>query len=102
MYVPGSTVFNPFSVTNCLHCGDPIEQPKHGGRPRRYCDKPACRKAGSRVAQKLAAERDELLQRDNLRLLWQRLYDSNTSVILEEILATYGTNAATLATEALK
>src|SRR5689334_13951856 len=93
--------YNPFSVTNCLHCGDAIEQPKHGGRPRQYCNKPACRKAGSRTKQRDAAERVELEQREHLRLLWQRLYDPTTITIMEELLASYGSDAATLATEAL-
>src|SRR5437764_8665468 len=102
MSLPGSTVFNPFSVTNCLHCGDPIKQPRRGGRPRRYCDKPACRKAGSRLNRKLVAEYDDQVQRKLLRQLWQRLYDPTSITILEEILSQHGTHAATLATEALK
>jgi len=93
---------NPYPATNCLHCGEPIDQPEHGGRPRQYCDKPSCRKAGSRAAKKLTAERADQAQRDNLRLLWQQLDNPGTSAILEEILATYGIAAATLATEALK
>lgn len=95
------TTYNPFTVAHCLHCGDPIQQPRHGGRPRRYCDKPACRKAGSRLTRKLEEERADAQQREYLRLLWQRLYDPTASSVLEEILTTSGTNVATLATEAL-
>lgn len=87
-------------ITHCLHCGTPIEQPPHGGRPRRFCDKAACRKAASRQAKEEAKMQQNKLREETLREHWQS-YKPATKNTLEEILRTYGLEAAEKASQAV-
>ncbi len=86
------------TADTCLHCQTPIEQPKHGGRPRKYCKKAACRKAESR-AQKLAVIRKaEQEQREVLEKTWLR-FDSETQEYLRTLIEEEGLAAACRATD---
>lgn len=85
----------PPRVANCLRCNTPLEQPKHGGRPRKYCGKAACRKAASRVSLKAETARQEQARQDGLRKQWLHYgYPEKLRSKLEDILLLYGTDAA--------
>ncbi len=87
-------------ATNCPHCNTAIEQPKHGGRPRKYCSKAACRKAESRAAQKAKLLESEQEQRNELARIWEQ-FDDLTREHLDTIALSGGLKAARRATEAL-
>jgi hypothetical protein len=59
--------------THCIICGTKIDQPQWGGRVRRYCDKPGCRKKGSRINKAAERQRWEKTTTERLRQYWQGL-----------------------------
>ncbi len=87
------------TADTCLHCQTPIEQPKHGGRPRKYCKRAACRKAESRAQNLAVIRKAEQEQRDALEKTWLQ-FDSETREYLGTIVDEEGLAAACRATEA--
>src|SRR6266702_2478754 len=84
----------------CLSCGDPIRQPRRGGRYRLYCTG-KCRKAANRSTRKFehAQAKDNLLR--SLRKQWKQLDSPTTVYTLEQIVRIYGVEPAALATQAI-
>jgi hypothetical protein len=68
--------------TECIVCGTPIEQP-YGGRIRRFCERPRCRKRGNRLMRRF--QRWQWEQQTQARLLayWQELLPDSQSQLGE-------------------
>jgi hypothetical protein len=72
--------------TECIVCGASIEQPWFGGRTRRFCDRPGCRKRGNRVMHRF--RRWQWEQQASARLLqyWQEALLPTSRQQLETLL----------------
>src|SRR6266700_1981425 len=86
----------------CLHCDAPIQQPQHGGRMRKYCRKPACRKAANRAAIKREHQQALSNLEWKLKRQWDEFDSPTTRWTLEDILKRYGIGAAARATQAIE
>jgi hypothetical protein len=71
--------------TKCIACGAAIAQP-YGGQVRRFCDRPGCRKSGSRIMRRFRRWQWERKTRERLRAYWQQQLLPDSQRQLEELL----------------